>query len=386
MPPSKHALLSASSAKRWMTCTPSARWEATLPDSDSPFAAEGTVAHALAEEMLTCWLNRRAFIAADSETIKNNASIYSSSMNVYVHDYVEKVTAAFEQYALAGKEPRMYLEQKVNFSQWVPEGFGTSDVVIVADNVLHIIDLKYGKGVPVDAEGNPQLRCYALGAYQAFKALEDFDTVTMEIIQPRLDSDTVETLALDDLLIWAAEELRPKAEMAYRGEGLFHPTDEACRFCKGRNQCRYNAAKQLELGRIEGGKGPEMSPTEIAGVLERVDSLTKWASGLKEWALEQAVNHGAAFPGFKLVTGRSNRIISDKNEAVAKLEAAGYGPDQTCTLLGLSDLEKIVGKKQLADVLDDLIIKPDGKPTLVKDSDKRPALDLSAQYNDYFKE
>lgn len=386
MPPIKHALLGASSAKRWMTCPPSARWEATLPEpEEQDYTIEGTMAHELAEAKLRDFLRHKGHADQVRRQFKDHR-LYNEAMERHTDDYVTTVTDIYAGYELAGLEPHLYMETRVDFSKWVPEGFGTSDVIIVAGNIMHIIDLKYGKGVPVEAKGNPQLRCYALGAWQAFKALEDIDTIVMEIIQPRLDSDTRDQMPIDELIRWADEELAPKAQQAFLGEGEFNPDDEACRFCRGRNICRYNAAKQLELGRLEGKEGPELSETEIAGILERVDGLTKWATGLKEWALDQAVNHGKSFPGYKLVEGRSNRVITDKTVAIEKLGEAGYGPDKTCKLLGMTDLEKLVGKKKLTEVLEGLIDKPEGKPTLVKDSDKRPALDLSAQYNDYFKE
>lgn len=229
--------------------------------------------------------------------------------------------------------------------------------------MLQIIDFKYGKGVPVDAHDNPQLRLYALGAINEFELLEDFELVEMTIVQPRLDSISTDTMTVDELMKWAEEEVVPAGKMAYAGEGEFNPSTETCRFCKGRNLCRYYAAYNLKVGNLSDLDGPAMTALEIGGLLEDLDGLVRWAKGLKEWANEQALA-GMTFPGWKVVTGRSNRRITDKGKALDILINNGYAVEDIATLNGITDLSKKV--KDINELLGDLIEKPEGAPTLVK--------------------
>lgn len=381
--PNKHALLGPSGAHRWMRCPPSAKWEATLPDSGSRDAEEGTLAHSICEAKLHLLLtgDREAY-AKELVPLQENL-MYSSSMDGYTDLYVEAVKKIMDEYRLAGSEPHLYPEVQLDLSRWIPDGFGTSDAIIVGDDVLTVIDFKYGKGVPVSAENNPQMRCYALGAYNEFEAIEDFSKVRMVIIQPRLDSIDEETLPLDELLLWGEKVLKPAAELASKGQGQFTPGTEQCRFCKGRFLCRFNAAyhlSQYELDR-KLGEPNELTQLEIGGILEFCDSLTRWANGMKEYAEEQALK-GEKIPGWKLVAGRSNRKITDEAKAADLLFAAECTSDQIYDLKGISALEKNVGKAKLAGILGDLIVKPEGKPTLVKESDKRK--ELKPNESDYF--
>lgn len=368
-----------------MLCSPSAKWEATLPDEGSDYAAEGTLAHSMCEAKLRLLLdgNKDKYKEAVKSVIDN--PWYTQDMDYYTDLYVEAIKKIMDEYRLAGSEPHLYPEVKLDLSQWIPEGFGTSDAVIVGDGTLTVVDFKYGKGVPVSAVNNPQMRCYALGAYNEFEPIEDFSKVRMVIIQPRLDSIDEETISVSELLLWGADKLRPAAERAFKGEGVFNPGTEQCRFCKGRYRCRYNAAYHLTEYEVDKNKGEpaELSPLEIGGILEFCDSLTRWASGMKEFAEQEALN-GTKIPGWKVVAGRSNRKIEDTVKAAEKLIEAGCTSDDIYDLKGISALEKAVGKKKLADTLGDLIVKPEGKPTLVKETDKRTELDMAPKSSEYF--
>ena len=387
MPPSNHALLGASSAHRWLACPPSARWEERFPETKvSEAAEEGTLAHAVAEEHM------RRLLAGKKPTtgakLKKH-ELYRPVMEEHVSTYTDYVMEHLTAARQTTEDAMLLLEERVDYSAFVPEGFGTCDAILIADGVMHIFDFKYGKGVPVDAAGNPQIRLYAIGALEAFDSLYDIREVVMHIVQPRLDSITSEALTVEELYRWVHTEVVPRAKEAYEGKGE-HKAGEHCRFCRCKNVCRFYARHQLELDdlRLKDGEERlpnELSKAEIAQILIRVDDLTRWASGIKEWALDQSVNHNAVFPGFKVVEGRSNRKIADEAEAIDKLDAIGITSDRVTRLRSLTDLEEIVGKKKLAEVLDGLIIKPAGKPALVPDTDKRPAISSTARAQGVFK-
>ena len=274
-------------------------------------------------------------------------------------------------------DPILMSEQWLDFSRWVPDGYGTGDALVIADGVIHVIDYKYGKGVPVYAEGNPQLRLYALGAYEAYDALYNIRDVHTHIVQPRLESQTTEVLTAEELLKWADEYVAPRAQMAMEGDGEPNP-GEWCRFCRARATCRARAEQQLSLARYEFKSPLVLTPEEIGDILGRVDELSKWAKSVKDYALQSAVANGESFPGWKLVRGRANRKLTDEAEVAAILTEHGFPPEQIYSLKGLTDLEEVVGKKQLADLLGDLIVKPEGRPTLAPESDKRQAITHSA--------
>ena len=268
------------------------------------------------------------------------------------------------------------LEQRLDFSPWVPEGFGTGDVVIVSDGTCEIIDLKYGKGVPVKAEGNTQMRLYALGAYNSYEMLYDFDKVTKSICQPRLNSLSWSTLALEELLGWAETELKAAAQIAFAGEGEFQAGDH-CGFCRARYQCRARAEVNLQLARLDFAKPALLDDEELIRVLAQADQLVKWAKDVQEHALVQARDHGKHWPGYKLVEGRSNRKYANDMAVAQTLTAAGYSPDLIFaprSLLGITAMEKAIGKQDFNTLLSDLLIKPPGQPALVPESDKRPAI------------
>ena len=348
----KHAILSASGAHRWLNCPPSARLEAELPDEVSEYAAEGTKAHKIAEGILL-------------DKIDEPAPDEMNEMFEYVSRYVEVVLEKW----IPGAQ--LYIEQRLDFSPWVPEGFGTGDAVIVSDDVLEIIDLKYGKGVQVSAENNPQLRLYALGAYNEFGTLYDFQTVRMTIVQPRLDHVSTEELTLDELLEWG-EQIKPIAKQAYEGKGEFKAGDH-CRFCKARRTCRARAEANLELAKYEFKKPELLSVEDVAEILAQAEELAAWAKDVKEYALTQAYRHGVKFPGWKVVEGRSTRKITDEAALAERLAAEDIDPYKK-VLKGITELEKEMGRKRFAELAADLIEKPPGRPTLVPESDKRPEI------------
>lgn len=372
-----HAILSASGSSRWLACPPSAQLEEQFPDEQSEYADEGKFAHRLAE----LHLSRAITSTTKSSTYKKQMAelrqnaFYSAEMEDHIDAYVTQVSEIFMAAKQKCQDTIPLLEQKLDFSQWVPEGFGTGDVVIISDDTLEIIDLKYGKGVPVSATGNSQMRLYGLGAITAYEMLYDFSRVRMTIIQPRLDSISTEELTVDELLVWAETEVKPRADLAIRGEGEFTAGDH-CRFCKARSVCRTRAERNLELVRYEFKKPALLDIPEIATILFKAEELQQWASDLQSYALEQAEKHGAKFPGWKLVEGRSNRKYTDEATVGKTLLNSGYSEDDISprSLLGITAMEKLLGKKRFAEIIGTFVFKPPGKPTLAPESDKRPEL------------
>lgn len=369
MPPEKHAKLSASSAHRWMNCNPSANLEREFADRTSDAAAEGSAAHALCEHKLRKALKMRS---------TRPASKYDSDeMELYTDSYVEFVLEQIEVAKQHCADPFVLIEQRLDFSCYVPDGFGTGDCLIVADKLLHIIDFKYGLGVLVDAEENPQMMLYALGALQLFDALYDIDTISMSIFQPRRENVSTWTITVAELKEWAEKILRPKAELAFKGEGEFNP-GPWCTFCKAAVKCRARAEEKLALAQYEFAKPPLLTDEEIEDILSRLDDLTKWANEIAAYAQDAAINHGKQWNGFKLVEGRSVRKYSDEAAVVAAATAAGYRDIYKKSLISITEMEKLMGKKTFTEVLGGLVIKPQGKPTLVPASDKRPAIHTGA--------
>ena len=396
MPPQLHAILGASSAKRWLTCTPSARLGDRLTSrfgsESSPYAQEGTKAHALAEIKV-----RKAFYAADGMT----TTVYSrmsqeerdayTGINAFRYDALraelgdipsdmEHATDAYcdvvmEKYLSAKDQDastRLLLEQRLDYSRWVPSGFGTGDCVIVSDSLLEIADLKYGLGIPVDAVDNPQLRLYGLGAIAKFGQLYDFPAVRMTIIQPRLESVSEETLGRVELLDWAEAEVREKAQQAWKGIGDFVPGDH-CRFCPAKAVCSARVAEALKLFRY-GFETPGLIPDEqIPGILETLDVAEAWIKDFRAYAEKQALN-GQKFPGWKLVRGKKpNRRWADPEEVRAQLLRAGYAPGQieTTSLKPVGEIEKTIGAKAFRALVGGLVAQGEGRLTLVPESDKR---------------
>ena len=368
MPPNSHAILSASSSHRWMNCTPSARLEREFADRESEAAAEGTAAHALCEHKLRRALKMRS---------RKPVSKYDcDEMDAYTDGYVEFVLEQLTQAKLECADPLVLIEQRLDFSCWVPEGFGTGDCLIVADKLLHIIDFKYGQGVLVDAEGNPQMMLYALGALELFDGIYDIDAVRMAIYQPRRENVSVCVMAKDDLLQWAHNELVYKAKLAYAGEGEFC-AGEHCKFCKAKAVCRKRAEYNLELARYDFEMPATLEDDEIAAILVKADELAAWAADVKEFALQQALS-GVKYAGFKVVAGRSNRKYTDEDAVADTVKKAGFDPYEP-KLLGITAMEKLLGKKKFAEILKGLVEKPQGKPVLVLESDKRPEMNTAEQ-------
>ena len=384
----KHALLSASGAKRWMSCPPSALLEKQFPDQTSGFAEEGTFAHALGDLILS-----RALEQIDEETYKRSLAplekddYYSQGLVEYVDQYVTLALEKVSEARARSSDAVILLEQRLDFSQWVPEGFGTGDVVIIADEIMEIIDLKYGKGVAVSAEDNPQMRLYALGALAQFEYLYDIRKIRMTICQPRLDSISTEELWVNDLVCWAETELKPRAQMAFKGEGEYCAGDH-CRFCKAKFTCRARAEANLELAKMDFRDPAVLADDEIGEVLAKAAQLQTWASDIASYALDQAENHGKKWDGWKLVEGRSTRKYMDEEAVANTLLAGGRTEDDiyTKSLLGITAMEKLLGKKNFGQILGELIIKPAGKPVLVPEADKRPEINSTASAQKDFSE
>lgn len=379
MPPNTHALLSASSSHRWLNCNPSARLEQEFADRETDAAAEGTAAHALCEHKLRRALKMRS---------KKPITPYDcDEMDAYTDAYVEFVMEALAEAKQECKDPLVLIEQKLDFSCYVPDGYGTGDCLIVADKLLHIIDFKYGQGVLVDAEQNPQMMLYALGALRLFDSLYDITEVSMSIFQPRRENVSTWTISVDDLLDWAETTLKPKAELAFKGEGEYTP-GSWCQFCKAAVKCRARAEAKLQLARYEFAMPPLLSDEEIEDILLKLDDLTKWANEITAYAQDAAVNHGKVWRGFKLVESRTNRRYTDEEAVAQAANAAGYHDIYKKSLIPITEMERLMGKKTFAEVIGSLVEKPKGRPTLVPASDKRPAIVSTGAEQDFtdFKE
>lgn len=377
--PDTHALLGPSGAKRWMSCPPSVRLEEQFPDSSSEYADEGTLAHSLAEAILRYnngEISKKAFSTRFNK-IKAD-SMYNQEMQDYIEDYTQRVWEIANEVKASCPDALVLFEQRLDFSEYVPDGFGRGDVVIVADDLINVIDLKYGKGVGVSAEDNPQLRLYGLGAYLEHSMLYDIRRVRMTIIQPRLENISVEELTAEELLEWAEKEVRPKAALAYAGEGDFKVGDH-CRFCKARATCRARAEHNLELSRLDFVDPALLTEEEIGDVLRRADELGHWVKDITEYALAEALK-GTKYEGWKLVEGTSRRKYTDPDKVIAAVQDAGYAyADITKPVepIVLTDMTKLLGKKLFEELLSGLVIKPEGKPALVPESDKRPELNTA---------
>jgi hypothetical protein len=370
---SKHAILSASGAHRWLNCTPSARLEAEFTDQSGEAAAEGTAAHALAEHKLRKALKMRSR--------KPTSKYDSDEMDVYTDGYVEFVLEVIEQAKLSCADPLVLIEQRLDFSSYVEDGFGTGDCIVIADGTLHIIDLKYGQGVLVESEGNPQMMLYALGALSEWSHLYEIDEVAMTIYQPRRENVSTWAVPKGGLYLWAEEVLAPKAALAYSGEGDYRP-GEHCRFCRAATRCRARAEEKLALARFEFALPPVLSDDEIADILGRLDDITSWANDIKDYALTSALG-GKEWSGFKLVEGRSNRRYSNEDAVAEAAKDAGYADIWRKSLITLTDMERLMGKTKFQDILGSLIEKPPGKPTLVPETDKRPAMKTNTAKDDF---
>jgi len=371
----KHAILSASSSDRWLHCPPSARLCENYEDKGSDYAAEGTDAHTLCEYRL------KLALGLPAEDPIENLSWYNEEMEDCAAGYVSYVLEQMETAKQVCSDPIVLIEQRVDFSRWVEEGFGTADNIIIADGVLKICDYKHGRGVEVSATENPQMMCYALGALELFDDIYDIDTVSMTIFQPRRDNVSTYDISKEELYRWADEVLKPAAELAFAGDGNFL-CGEWCGFCKAKHDCRARAEANMELAKYDFKLPPLLTDEEIEDVLARVDDLVSWASDIKEYALQQAIS-GKTWSGWKLVEGRSNRKYTNDAAVAATVTNAGFDPYEK-KLLGVTAMQKLLGKSRFEELLSSLIEKPQGKPTLVPESDKRPAMNTAK--NDFMEE
>jgi hypothetical protein len=369
MPPKGHAILSASSAGRWLHCPPSARLCESYEDRGSDYAAEGTDAHALCEYKL------RKALGLPAEDPTENLTWFNEEMNDCATGYAAYVLEQVEDAKQVCSDPVVLIEQRVDFSRWVEGGFGTADVLIIADGTLKICDYKHGLGVLVRAEENPQLMCYALGALELFDKIYDIETVSMTIYQPRRDNVSTYEISKDNLYRWADEVLKPTAELAFAGDGNFL-CGEWCGFCKAKNDCRARAEANLALAQYEFKLPPLLTDEDIEEILSKVDELVSWASDIKEYALQQAIS-GKEWAGWKLVEGRSNRKYVNDTVVADVVKHAGFDPYER-KVLGVTAMQKLLGKSRFDELLSPYIEKPQGKPTLVPESDKRPVMSTAA--------
>lgn len=367
---SAHALLGASSSHKWLHCTPSARLEEQFENTTSTFAEEGTAAHALGEYKIRTFLG---------ESLERPISDYDSEeldeyTDVYLTLAIELIAKARE----ACTDPLILVEQRLDYACYVPEGFGTGDLIIVADGTLDIVDLKFGRGVAVSAKDNPQMKLYALGALTLFDVLYDIETVRMTICQPRLENISSYELKASELLEWAEIELKPKASMAYKGEGDFL-SGEHCRFCRAKQTCRARAECFLQLAQYDFKLPALLEDDEIAEILPLAEKLSSWANDIYAYATDKAIHEDKQWSGYKLVEGRSNRKYKNEQDVVKALTTAGYTEIYRQSLLGISDMEKQLGKKTFNELLGTLVEKPQGKLTLVPTNDKRPKIEFEEE-------
>ena len=367
MPPNDHALLSASSSHRWLHCNPSARLEREFADRETTAAAEGTAAHALAEHKL----KRRLKLRSERPV----SPFDTEEMEICTDDYADFVMEQVTKERRRDPDTQVFIEQRLDFSCYVPEGFGTGDCLIVSKGRLHIIDLKYGMGLLVDSEENPQMKLYALAALTQYEEQYQIKKVKLTIFQPRRENVSTWETSVAKLKKWATKDLVPKAQRAFKGEGEYCP-GEWCIFCKAAVKCRARAEDKLRLAQSEFKMPPLLTDAEIEDVLAKLPDIKKWADEIQEYALAKALA-GKEWAGFKLVEGRSVRKYTDERAVVKAANAAGYHDIYKQTLISLTEMEKLMGKAEFSKVLGALVTKPQGKPTLVPDTDKRTAITVS---------
>lgn len=370
----KHAFLSASASHRWINCPPSAKLCEGIKDESSPYAQEGTDCHELCAYLVEKALGRA--VTDPTSTL----SYYNAEMQSCAESYRDYVLEQYEKAKEYCNDPIVFIEQRLDFSKYVEEGFGTGDCVIVADKVLHIIDYKHGLGVLVESEGNTQMMCYALGALEAFEDLYNIELIELTIFQPRRENVSSWTITKDELIAWAEQILKPTAALAYEGKGEFKAGDH-CQFCKVKATCRKRAETNLELAKYDFEMPATLEDIEIAAILPKIDQLISWGNDIKDYALTQA-QAGTHYEGFKVVEGRSTRKYTDETAVADRVEAAGYDPFEK-KVAGITAMTTLLGKKKFEELLGDLIYKPPGKPALVPESDKRPAMNTAADdFND----
>ena len=379
-----HAILSASGASRWINCNPSARLEETMENTTSEYAEEGTLAHSLAELKLRKYfietgMAKRTYTSELNKLKKHR--LWHNEIDNYTDEYVDHVRAIVMSFDVA---PFIEIEKKVSFEEYVPEAFGTADTIIINGDRLYIIDLKYGKGVPVYAENNSQLMLYALGAYLEYSLFYGIENIEMHIVQPRLDNVSVSSIKAEHLLEWAETVIKPNAQRAFAGEGEFNP-GEHCKFCKAKASCRARAANYFTLEALK-EKGPLLTNEEKAEALQRGAELDKWLGELKV-EIFSAIEKGEEVKGWKIVQGKSSgRCFTETDVAIEKLKEHGIKEEMLYerSLLTVPKIETLVGKKDFMEWVGDMVIKIPGKPTLAPESDKREALILKRKAEDVF--
>lgn len=373
-PMGKHAVLSASGSHKWYHCTPSARLEQEFENRESTAAAEGTAAHELAEHKL-----RKALKMRSKKPI---SPFDSDEMDEHTEAYMNFVLEQLELAKQTCPDPVVLIEQRLDFSNYVPDGCGTVDILLIADKNLHIIDLKYGSGIVVSAELNSQMMLYALAALDLYDNLYDLEEVSMTIFQPRRENVSTWTISADALKDWCLNELMPRAELAFKGEGEFCPGDW-CTFCRAAVKCRARAEEKLRLAQSEFLLPPLLADDEIEVILGKLNDISKWANDLMAYALDAAINHGKQWVGYKVVEGRSNRRFKDENAVAESAKNHGYNDIFKQNLITLTEFEKLMGKVKFNEILGDLVEKPPGKPTLVPFTDKRTEMNVSNARNDF---
>lgn len=371
----KHALLSASSSHRWLNCPPSAKLCAEKSDTASAYAQQGTDAHTLCQYKL-----EKALGMNTQDPIKN-LEYYDAEMENCADEYANFVMEQVEDVKHNCSDPLVLIEQHLDFSKYVEEGFGTGDCVIVADGVLQVIDYKHGLGILISAEENPQMMCYALGALELFDGIYNVDIIKMTVFQPRRDNVSTYTLSKEELLKWGNEVLSPIAKLAYAGEGEFKAGGH-CQFCKMKSTCRKRAEYNLELAKYDFEMPATLDNTEVEVILSKADNLVAWVNDIKEYALQKALS-GTKYDGFKIVEGRSTRKYTDEIAVAAAVNSAGFNPYEQ-KLLGVTAMTSTLGKKKFEEILGSLVYKAQGKPTLVPAGDKRPAMNTAQ--NDFIEE
>lgn len=384
-----HALLSASGAGRWLNCTPSAKLEDEYGEKKSSvYAEEGTLAHELSELYLRKdtlnSISEQDFDQRLEEIMANG--LFNEEMLEVVPIYTDYCTAQLGSAQEDNPYAIMEIEQKLDLTDFVPESFGTADCVVINDNLMEVIDLKYGKGVPVYAEWNKQLMLYGLGALQKYDTMYDITEVRLTIIQPRINNISSWQISVEELRKWAEEELKPKAQLAFNGEGELNAGDW-CRFCAVRNQCRKLYEQQLEIAQHEFAKPALLTDDEIADIVRRTPKLVEWANSIAEYAQKKAIEENKQWPGLKLVEGISRRKWVDEDQAsnaiFARCPELSEDEIFNMKLKSITDIEKLVGKVRFKELLSDVVIKPQGKPTLVPLEDKRPAMGYNQAQLDF---
>ena len=380
-----HAKLSASGASRWATCPGSVQMEDGIPDKESIYAQEGTLAHEMSELKLKHYLDPKGFgkrkLNAAIKKLKEN-ELYQAEMESYTDTYVDFIK---EKALSFPSNPYIEIEKRVDFSRWVDGGFGTCDCVLIHGSTLSIIDLKYGKGVPVSSEQNEQLILYALGAYDAFNLIYNLDKIELNIVQPRINNFSTWEMSLTELLLWG-DYFKVQAEKALGGNGELVPSAKACKFCKARDICTARAENNLSLESEIKLKPNEIPKDKLYEYISRGEDIAKWVADLKAYALDMCLK-GEDVKGLKAVAGRTSRSWTNQDEAINKLIEGGI--DEAIIYdkvpLTLAKLEKALGKQQFTTLVGDMVVTSEGKPTLVFENDKRPAITNTVNATSIFK-